>query len=136
MTDQAEALTPTLLWLRRFASGLIIALLLVDALMNRAAFEPVIDTLQGRGFSGSEPLACELGITLLACTLLYAFPRTAALGALLLTSNLRGAIAVQLRAGSPWFSHVLFGGQFGMALWAGLLPRSKPLRSLLLHLKC
>jgi hypothetical protein len=68
---------------------------------------------------------------LLLCTMLYAVPRTAPLGALLLTGYLGGAIAVQLRAGNPLFSHVLFGSYLGLALWAGLLLRDAHFRSVL-----
>jgi hypothetical protein len=99
--------------------------------MKLVPLKPVTDAMQGLGFSGADSLARGTGILLLACTLLYAVPSTAPLGALLLTGYLGGAIALQLRAGSPWFSHVLFGGYVGIALWAGLLLRSAPLRSLL-----
>ncbi|WP_373280617.1 DoxX family protein [Methylomonas koyamae] len=67
---------------------------------------------------------------LLVCTILYAIPKTSPLGALLLTGYLGGAIAVQLRAGNPLFSHILFGCYVGIALWAGLLFRNRRLKSL------
>ena len=70
-----------------------------------------------------------LGVLLLACTVLYAVPRTALLGAILLTGYLGGSIAIHLRAGSPLFSHVLFGAYVGLALWAGLLARDRPARA-------
>ena len=100
--------------------------------MKLVPLKPVIDAMQGLGFSGGDSLARGIGVLLLACALLYAVPSTAPLGALLLTGYLGGAIAVQLRAGNPWFSHILFGGYVGIALWAGLLLRSPSLRSLLL----
>lgn len=129
---EAQAITPTALWAGRVISGLVIAFLLLDSGMKLVPLKPVIEAMQGLGFSGGDSLARGMGILLLACTLLYAVPSTAPLGALLLTGYLGGAIAVQLRAGNPWFSHVLFGGYVGIALWAGLLLRSVPLRSLLL----
>ncbi|CAG0986616.1 hypothetical protein GEOBC_02131 [Geobacteraceae bacterium] len=132
MSVEAQAITPTVLWSGRVISGLVIAFLLLDAGMKLVPIKPVIDAMQGLGFSGGSSQARGMGILLLACTLLYAIPGTAPLGALLLTGYLGGAIAVQLRAGNPWFSHVLFGGYVGIALWAGLLLRSVPLRSLLL----
>jgi hypothetical protein len=131
MSVEAQAITPTVLWAGRVISGLVIAFLLLDAGMKLVPLKPVTDAMQGLGFSGADSLARGTGILLLACTLLYAVPSTAPLGALLLTGYLGGAIALQLRAGSPWFSHVLFGGYVGIALWAGLLLRSAPLRSLL-----
>jgi hypothetical protein len=132
MSVEAQAITPTVLWAGRVISGLAIAFLLLDAGMKLVPLKPVIDAMQGLGFSGGDSLARGLGLLLLACTLLYAVPSTAPLGALLLTGYLGGAIAVQLRAGNPWFTHVLFGGYIGLALWAGLLLRSMPARSLLL----
>jgi hypothetical protein len=132
MPVEAHAVPPAVLRTGRVISGLVVLFLLLDAGMKLVPLQPVLDTMQGLGFSGGGALARGLGVLLLACTVLYAVPRTAPLGALLLTGYLGGAIAVQLRAGNPWFSHVLFGGYLGIALWAGLLLRSVRLRSLLL----
>lgn len=131
MSIDAQVLSPTVVWIGRALSGLAIAFLLFDAAMKLVPIKPVIDAMQALGFNGGDALARGLGVLLLACTVLYATPRTAPLGALLLTGYLGGAIAVQLRAGNPLFSHVLFGGYVGLALWAGLLLRSGPLRSAL-----
>ena len=67
----------------------------------------------------------------LACTALYAFPRTSVLGAILLTGYLGGAIATQLRVGSPIFSHLLFGVYLGLMVWGGLYLRDVRVRSLI-----
>lgn len=131
MSIDAQVLSPTVVWIGRALSGLAVAFLLFDAAMKLVPIKPVIDAMQALGFNGGDALARGLGVLLLACTVLYATPRTAPLGALLLTGYLGGAIAVQLRAGNPLFSHVLFGGYVGLALWAGLLLRSGPLRSAL-----
>jgi len=132
MPLEVPSITPALVWVGRILSGLVIVFLLLDAAMKLVPLAPVIEAMQGLGFAQDVALARGLGLLLLACTLLYAHPRTALLGALLLTGYLGGAIAVQLRAGSPLFSHVLFGGYLGLALWIGLWIRSAPLRSLLL----
>ena len=132
MSIEAQAVTPTVLWIGRVLSGLAITFLLLDAAMKLVPLAPVTDAMQGLGFARSDTLARGLGALLLACTILYAVPQTAPLGALLLTAYLGGAIAVQLRAGNPLFSHILFGGYIGLAVWAGLLLRHNPLRSLLL----
>jgi len=92
---------------------------------------PVTEAMQGLGFADDAWLARGLGTLLLVCTMLYAVPRTAPLGALLLTGYLGGAIAVQLRAGNPLFSHVLFGSYVGLALRARLLLRDAHFRSAL-----
>ena len=83
------------------------------------------------GFNATATLARGLGVLLLVCTLLYAIPRTSLLGAVLLTGYLGGAIAINLRADSPVYSHILFGGYLGIVLWAGLLMRNSKIRSIL-----
>lgn len=122
-----------LLWTGRVLSGLVVAFLLLDAAMKLAAIAPVIEAQRSLGFAGEAGagLARGLGLLLLACTLLHALPRTSAVGAMLLTGYLGGAIALQLRAGAPLFSHVLFGAYIGMAMWIGLLLRDPRVWSLL-----
>lgn len=72
-----------------------------------------------------------LGTILGLSTLLYAVPRTAVLGAVLLTGYLGGAIATHLLAGSPLISNTLFGAYLGLATWAGLWLREPRLREFL-----
>jgi hypothetical protein len=72
-----------------------------------------------------------LGTILSVCTLLYAIPRTAVLGAILLTGYLGGAIATHLTAGSPLISNTLFGLYLGLAVWGGLWLREPRLRALI-----
>ncbi|HEV8406333.1 MAG TPA: DoxX family protein [Sphingomicrobium sp.] len=72
-----------------------------------------------------------LGTILALCTTLYAIPRTAILGAALVTAYLGGAVATHLIAGSPIFSNTLFGVYLGLALWGGLWLREPRLRALL-----
>lgn len=72
-----------------------------------------------------------LGSILALSTTLYAIPRTAILGALLLTAYLGGAVATHLSAGSPPFSNTLFGVYLGLAVWGGLWLRDSRVRALL-----
>ncbi|NWN13565.1 DoxX family protein, partial [Escherichia coli] len=72
----------------------------------------------------------ELGLILAICTLLYAVPRTAVLGAILLTGYLGGAVAMHFRVGSPLLSHTLFGGYLGVIAWGGLWFRDPRVRAL------
>ena len=119
-------------WTGRALSGLVIAFLGMDAVIKLVPIQPVIDTMRTLGFQATPTLARGLGVLLLACTLLYAIPRTALLGAVLLTGYLGGAIAIHLRADSPLFTHVLFGAYLGLMLWAGLLLRDRQALALLL----
>ena len=60
-----------------------------------------------------------LGVILVAATVLYVYPRTAVLGAILLTGYLGGAVATHVRIGAPLFSHTLFPTYLGALLWGG-----------------
>lgn len=72
-----------------------------------------------------------LGAILAFCTALYAWPRTAVLGAVLLTGYLGGAIACHLRVGSPLMGFTLFGLYLGVIVWAGLWLRDPRVGALL-----
>ena len=76
-------------------------------------------------------MARILAVLTLVCTVLYAYPRTSVLGAILLTGYLGGAMATHFRAGSPLFSHLLFGLYLGLMVWGGLYLRDERLRALI-----
>jgi len=110
-------------------SGLVIAFLMMDATMKLLALSVVLETGGPLGFPGA-PMARGLGVLLLACTLLYAAPQTAVLGAILLTGYLGGAVATHVRVGDPLLSHILFGVYVGVLLWLGLYLRDARVRAL------
>ena len=110
-------------------SGLVIAFLLMDATMKLLALSVVLEAQEPLGFSGAAT-ARGLGVLLLVCTLLYAAPQTAVLGAILLTGYLGGAVATHMRVGDPLFSHILFGVYVGVFLWLGLYLRDARVRAL------
>jgi hypothetical protein len=110
-------------------SGLAIAFLLMDASMKLLALPVVLQAQAELGFEGVG-MARELGAILLACTLLYAAPQTAVLGAIMLTGYLGGAVAVKMRIGDPLFTHVLFGVYVGFVVWGGIYLRDARLREI------
>ena len=71
-----------------------------------------------------------IGILELLLTLLYIYPRTNILGAVLFMGLFGGAMATQMRAGSPLFSHQLFSIYLGLFMWGGLWLRDPALRAL------
>ena len=131
MSIKATETVTASVWVGRIISGLVIAFLTLDAAMKLVPAEPAMAAMRGLGFPDSVAFARGLGALLLACTFLYAFPRTAVLGAVLLTGYLGGTVVTHLRLGHPWLSHVLFGVYVGVAAWAGLLARRAELRSLM-----
>ena len=115
----------------RILSGLVILFLLFDAGLKLVAPEVAIKySPPDLGWPLEVGTMYTLGLLLLIPTLLYIWPRTAVIGAILITGYLGGAIATHLRIGSPLFSHILFGAYLGVMLWAGLWLRSPALRLL------
>ncbi|PZR35272.1 MAG: polyhydroxyalkanoate depolymerase [Caulobacter segnis] len=84
-------------------------------------------TLEKLGWNPRHTLM--IGIIEATCLVLYLIPRTRLLGAVLFTGLLGGAMATQIRAGSPLFSHVLFSLYLGLFLWGGLWLRDPTLRA-------
>jgi hypothetical protein len=71
--------------------------------------------------------AMPLGILELACVVIYLIPRTAVIGAILLTGYLGGAMVTHLRVDQPPVTHVILG----IVLWGGLWLRDVRLRALM-----
>jgi hypothetical protein len=112
-------------------SGLAIAFFLFDAGLKLVAPQFAIDSSPpGLGWPLEIGMMRLLGVLLLIPTLLYLWPRTALLGAVLITGYLGGAIATHVRVGSPLFSHILFGVYLALFMWGGLWLRSPALRAL------
>ena len=116
------------LWAGRVLSGLAILFLLFDGLIKLPPLEIVTTTSRDMGLPATESFARFLGVVTLACTALYVWPRTALLGAVLLTGLFGGAIATHLRLDSPLFSHTLFGVYLGLMVWGGIWLRDLRVR--------
>ena len=78
-------------------------------------------------FGYDQSVIRPLGVVQLVCTVLYLFPRTAVLGAVLLTGYMGGAIATHVRIGEQFFGPLLLG----VLVWLGLFLRDYRLRALL-----
>jgi len=131
--DILATTTPAPAWRR---TGIVLSTLatlffLMDAGGKLIAPEMMIANTPPLGLPADVGLYRLLGAILAACTALYVWPRTALLGAVLLTGFLGGAIAVNLRAQMPVFANTLFGVYVGMLMWAGILMR-RPLVLMLL----
>jgi hypothetical protein len=123
--------TRTALWTGRVLSGIAILFLAFDGAIKLVPIQPVTDSLRELGYPASDSFARFLGVLTLLCTALYAWPRTAVLGAVLLTGIMGGAIASHLRLGDPLFSHTLFGVWLGLLFWAGLWLRDERVRRIM-----
>ncbi|WP_020528274.1 DoxX family protein [Flexithrix dorotheae] len=109
-------------------SGLVIAFMLMDTLFKFIRPQEVIDTTSELGWPVHHILT--MGLLSLVVTILYLIPRTAILGAILMTGFFGGAIASNLRVDNPLFSHVLFPVYIGILAWGGLLLRNPQVKSI------
>jgi len=124
-----ESNSKGMLWTGRILTWLCGLFLLMDGVMKLVQPAAVIEATTKLGYAAS--LILPLGVVLLVCTVLYLVPRTAVLGAILLTGYLGGAVNTHVRVGNPLFSHVLFPVYLGVMLWGGLHLRDGRLRALL-----
>ena len=108
-------------------SGLPVIFFLLDGVMK--LFKPafVVDATTKLGYQ--ESTIVPLGIVLVVCTLIYLFPATSVLGAILLTGYLGGAVATHVRMGEGAFP-IVFPVILGAFVWGGLYLRDPRLRAL------
>ncbi|MGO6697151.1 DoxX family protein [Rhizobium johnstonii] len=110
-------------------SALVIVLLLVDASVN--LFAPTLLEAEMAAVGFSADLSTGIGLIVVICAVLYALPRTAYLGAILLTGFLGGAICAHYRVGEVFSSPQITSLVLGAATWLGLYLRDPRVRALL-----
>lgn len=126
---QPEIITPLPTWQRwtgRVASILPLLMLLLSASLKLAHAPSFVEAWTTK-LGWQEGSLTSIGLLELACTVVYVIPRTAVLGAVLLTGYLGGAIATHVRIGEPFVIPLLLG----VSLWAGLYLRNANLRALI-----
>ena len=117
-----------MLWTGRILTGLVGLFLLLDGVMKLVKPDVVVKATTELGYPESSIFGMGLALTI--GTLLYLFPRTAVLGAILVTGYLGGAVATHVHAGHGAFE-ISFAVVFGVVLWGGLFLRDARLRALL-----
>jgi uncharacterized membrane protein YphA (DoxX/SURF4 family) len=121
---QAVPVSKKLLWTGRIISALPVLLLLFAGSMKLMKPPAVVQGFAHYGYP--ERLILAIGITELICAVLYAIPRTAVLGAILLTAFMGGATATHVRMGEPFVVPVMVG----ILVWTGLFLRDERVRAL------
>jgi hypothetical protein len=124
--NQSQVRTPARVWTGRILSGLAIAFMLFDGLYKLPEPTPVRQGMAQLGYP--EHLAEYIGVIALVCTILYAIPRTAAIGAVLLTGYLGGAVASQVRVQAVAFN-IAFPFILAAFVWGGLYLRDARVRA-------
>jgi len=113
----------------RIVTALVAVFLLFNSVIKLLRLDPVVESFAELGLPLG--LAIPIGLVELAATVLYVLPRTALLGAVLLTGVMGGAIATHMKLGSPLLTHTLFGVWLGILMWLGVWLRDPALRALL-----
>ena len=119
----------TMVWTGRVLSSLFVIFMLGASVTPKLLAMPITDdTMRELGWPDGYVLM--IGLIELACVLLYVFPKTSVLGAVLMMGLLGGAMATQIRVGNPLFSHQLFSIYLGLFMWGGLWLRDPALRAI------
>lgn len=123
--ETPKKVSKKMFWTGKIISILLVLFLLVDAIMKIVKATPSVEGTIALGYP--ESTVVPMGIILLLCTVLYIIPRTAILGAILLTGYLGGATATHFRVEQP----VYFAVIFGILVWLGVYLCDERLRTLI-----
>ena len=121
---QTSSGSKTMLWIGRVISALPVLGLVMSAVFKLLKPENVVTEFTRLGWPD---IALALGVVELACTVLYAIPQTAVLGAILLTGYLGGAIATHVRIEEQFIPPLIMG----VLVWVGLYLRDARVRALI-----
>ena len=117
------------LWVGRIMSALVVIVLAADGTIQLFAPARIASMLQETGFAMD--LTRVVGPIILVCALLYAIPATAALGAILVTGFLGGAICAHVRMGELGSVPEIISLLLGAMTWGGLYARDPRIRAIL-----
>jgi hypothetical protein len=123
---QPAPASKALLWTGWILSILPSLLLFFSGAMKLVKSPTAVEGFEHLGYP--EHLALVLGIVEVGCTLIYLIPRTAVLGAILLTGYLGGAVATHARLLEVQFVAPLV---LGVLVWGGLYLRDARVRALI-----
>ncbi len=127
VTANTNTNSKAIVWTGYVLTGLAVLFLLFDSVIKIVQAAPAVESNVQLGYPAEYVLV--FGVIELICIAAYIFPRTAVLGAILLTGCFGGATATHVRAGSPAFS-VIFPIIIGLMVWGGLYLRDARLRAI------
>jgi DoxX-like protein len=126
-TDSKVGSTPKAMYWIGWVLSVLPAPLLVMSGVSKIMLSP--DVVKGFGDMGwTTDVAMVLAILELGSLVLYLIPKTAVLGAILLTGYLGGACATHVRIAD--YGHCWIPVALGVVLWLGLYLRDARLRAL------
>lgn len=116
-------------WAGRGLSALFVLFILGASVTPKLAGMPVTDEIMA-DLGWPPGYVFGIGVLELVLTLLYIYRPTGVLAAVLFMGLFGGAMATNMRAGSPLLSHTLFSIYLGLFMWGGLWLRDEKLRAL------
>ncbi|HSY92320.1 MAG TPA: DoxX family protein [Candidatus Binatus sp.] len=126
MQSATASVSTKALWTGRVMSALPVLLILMGAVMKLLKLPGVIEGFNRAGVP--QTLIMPVGLIELTCVVVYLIPRTAVLGAILMTGLLGGATITTLRIGDLTYPMPVI---LGMLAWGGLYMRDVRLRELI-----
>jgi len=102
-------------WTGLLIGAWVVLFLAFDSVVKLLRLDVAVEGTTRLGYPAG--LVVIIGLIELVCLLAYVIPRTAPIGALLLTAYLGGATATQVRVEDPWF---LFPVGVGVLIWGAL----------------
>jgi hypothetical protein len=114
-----------MIWTGRVISAIVAALLLMGGVIN--VTRPDFAVEQSAKYGYSESSLPILGIVTIVSVILYVIPRTAVLGAILLTGYFGGAVATHVTHSEPFILALVVG----VLVWGGLYLRYPSIRALI-----
>jgi hypothetical protein len=114
-----------MVWTGRIVSAIVVLFLIAGSTFGIIKQAEMAPEMARMGFPPG--MGIKISITCILCALIYAFPRTAVLGAILLTGYFGGATLTHLRIGEPFFIPILVG----VVAWGGIFLRDERLRALI-----
>jgi hypothetical protein len=109
-------------------TALIIFANLAGATMNLSGNKDAVEGAAKVGYP--ENTLFGIGVAVVICTVIFAVPKTAVLGAILLTGYMGGAVATHVRAGEGWRAAIP-AFIFASLVWGAMLLREPRLRAVL-----
>jgi hypothetical protein len=123
--NQPGTVSKKALWAGRIISAIAVLMLLFSGVVKLLGPEAVVKEFARLGYAPGR-VVLVIGIIEITCAIIYAIPRTAVLGAILMTAYLGGATATHVRIGDPFFNPIIPG----ILVWLGLYLRDPRLRAL------